>query len=232
MPSNELTNCSLGSWLRWSRAKLSRPLTWSTPISGGLKTKTAPLTLSSRSRRMCWSKPSRSVIMRDESIGPLHGVPLNKRHDCHRRIRTTSGSQVRKDSFPLPTRLRSNAESRWRDYPRQNQHAGNGDPYRQTSIFGRTNNPYDKRLTSGGSSAGKQQRLRLGCLQEVWVVLVGFDRVPHILRHRGLKPTSGRIRWMVMFRLLEERWPMRLVWVRWLERCRCFSLFVCWLVRE
>ena len=135
---------------------------------------------------------------RGESIGPLHGVPLTiKDTIATAGIRTTSGSRARKDFIPSAD---ATAVARLKAAGAiilgKTNTPEMAIPYETDNpIFGRTNNPYDARMTAGGSSGGEAAaiaaRLSPG---GVGSDLSGSIRVPaHFCGIVGLKPTSSRI---------------------------------------
>ncbi|MDQ3474039.1 MAG: amidase [Acidobacteriota bacterium] len=138
------------------------------------------------------------VIMRGEAVGPLHGVPLTiKDTIATAGIRTTSGSRLRKDFIPT---VDATAVARLKAAGAIILGKTNTPemalPYETDNpIFGRTNNPYDDRLTSGGSSGGEAAAIAFGLSPGgVGSDLSGSIRVPaHFCGVVGLKPTSGRI---------------------------------------
>lgn len=139
-----------------------------------------------------------ALIMRGEAVGPLHGVPLTiKDTIATAGARTTSGSRVRKDFIPSAD---ATAVARLKAAGAiilgKTNTPEMAIPYETDNpIFGRTNNPYDERLTSGGSSGGEAAAIA-ACLSPggVGSDLSGSIRVPaHFCGIVGLKPTSGRI---------------------------------------
>ena len=132
------------------------------------------------------------------AIGPLHGVPLTiKDTIATAGIRTTSGSRVRKDFIPTTD---ATAVARLKAAGAiilgKTNTPEMAIPYEtENPIFGRTNNPYDEQLTSGGSSGGEAAAIAAGLSPGgVGSDLSGSIRVPaHFCGIVGLKPTSGRI---------------------------------------
>ncbi len=137
-------------------------------------------------------------IMRGESTGPLHGVPLSVKSSisvagmrCEAGSRLRAGSVAREDAT-LVQRLRSagaiilgttNAPELLMAWETDNL------------LYGRTNNPWDLSCTAGGSSGGEAAAIVSGMSAGG----VGSDgggsiRVPaHFCGICGLKPTPGRI---------------------------------------
>ena len=135
---------------------------------------------------------------RDSSLRPLFGVPVTiKDTIATAGIRTTSGSRVREDFVP---KLDAPAVARLRAAGAiilgKTNTPEMAIPYETDNpIFGRTNNPYDPRLTPGGSSGGEAAAIA-ACLSPggVGSDLSGSIRVPaHFCGIVGLKPSSDRI---------------------------------------
>ena len=137
-------------------------------------------------------------LLKGDEIGPLHGVPLTiKDTIATAGIRTTSGSRLRQDYVPFE------------DAPAVNRLKAAGAiilgktntpemaiPYETDNpLFGRTSNPYDRRLTCGGSSGGEAAAIA-ACMSPAGLGsdLSGSIRVPaHFCGIVGLRPTSGQI---------------------------------------
>ena len=144
------------------------------------------------------AKRAEAGLAQRDALGPLHGVPITIKDTIDTAgIRTTSGSRVKENHVPsvdavAVTRLKAagaiilgktNTPEMAIPYETDNP------------IFGRTNNPYDQRLTPGGSSGGEAAAIA-ACLTSggVGSDLSGSIRVPaHFCGIVGLKPTSGRI---------------------------------------
>ena len=136
------------------------------------------------------------ALARNEQNGPLHGVPLTVKDTIETQgLRTTSGSQLRKNYVPsrdasVVARLKAagaiilgktNTPEMALPYETNNP------------VFGRTNNPHDLKLTPGGSSGGEAAAIA-ACLSPAGVGsdLSGSIRVPaHFCGIVGLKPTTG-----------------------------------------
>jgi Asp-tRNA(Asn)/Glu-tRNA(Gln) amidotransferase A subunit family amidase len=132
------------------------------------------------------------------SMQPLLGVPVTiKDTIATAGIRTTSGSRVREDFVP---KLDAPAVARLKAAGAiilgKTNTPEMAIPYETDNlIFGRTNNPYDPRLTPGGSSGGEAAAIA-ACLSPggVGSDLSGSIRVPaHFCGIVGLKPSSDRI---------------------------------------
>jgi Asp-tRNA(Asn)/Glu-tRNA(Gln) amidotransferase A subunit family amidase len=135
---------------------------------------------------------------RGEVLGPLHGIPVTVKDTIETaRLRTTSGS-LRRDQFvprvdaPAVARLKAagaiilgktNTAEMAMDYTAENP------------VFDRTVNPYDPRLTPGGSSGGEAAAIA-SCMSPggIGSDLAGSIRIPaHFCGVAGLKPTVGRV---------------------------------------
>jgi amidase len=144
------------------------------------------------------ARAAEGEIMRGHEVGLVHGVPYTVKDTIETGgLRTTSGSLLRAGHVPLE------------DAPAVARLKGAGGillgktnvpemaiPYEcDNPVFGRTNNPYDLALTSGGSSGGEAAAIS-ACLSPAGLGsdLSGSIRVPaHFCGIAGLKPTSGRI---------------------------------------
>src|SRR5256886_15540749 len=139
-----------------------------------------------------------SGLSKGERAGPLHGVPFTVKDTIDTQgLRTTSGTQIRahhvtERDAPVVARLKAagaiilgktNTPEMAVPYETDNP------------VFGRTNNPYDLKLTPGGSSGGEAAAIA-ACLSPAGVGsdLSGSIRVPaHFCGIAGLKPTTGRV---------------------------------------
>lgn len=139
-----------------------------------------------------------AAIMRGDDVGMLHGVPITIKDTIETKgLKTTSGSVLRarhvpdKDA-PAVTRLKEAGAILLAktNVPEM------AIPYEcDNPVFGRTNNPHDLRLTSGGSSGGEAAAIS-ACLSPAGLGsdLSGSIRVPaHFCGIIGLKPTTGRV---------------------------------------
>jgi len=144
------------------------------------------------------AREAEAAIMRGDDVGLLHGVPVTIKDTIETKgLKTTSGSALRaqhvpdKDA-PAVARLKeagaillgkTNAPEMAIPYECDNL------------VFGRTNNPHDLRLTSGGSSGGEAAAIS-ACLSPAGLGsdLSGSIRVPaHFCGIVGLKPTTGLV---------------------------------------
>jgi amidase len=144
------------------------------------------------------AREAESAVMRGDVRGPLHGVPVTIKDTIDTRgLRTTCGSALHSERVPAVDataveRLKAagvivlgktNASEMAMTYEASNP------------VFGRTNNPHDVRLTSGGSSGGEAAAIS-ACLSPAGLGsdLMGSIRVPaHFCGIFGLKPTTGRV---------------------------------------
>ncbi|HYJ87370.1 MAG TPA: amidase [Pyrinomonadaceae bacterium] len=142
------------------------------------------------------AKEAEAALMRGESTGPLHGVPLTIKDTIETKgLRSTSGSLLRADFIPpadapAVARLKAagaiilgktNAAEMAMDYTADNR------------VFGRTNNPHDSERTPGGSSGGEAAAIAT-CMTAggLGSDLAGSIRIPsHFCGIAGLKPTVG-----------------------------------------
>jgi len=144
------------------------------------------------------ARAAEGAVMRGESLGPLHGVPVTVKSSIEvAGLRCEAGTRLRagvvaSGDAPLVTRLRragavvlgtTNTPELLMAWETDNL------------LYGRTNNPWDLARTPGGSSGGEAAALASGCSAGG----VGSDgggsiRVPaHFCGICGLKPTPGRI---------------------------------------
>jgi Asp-tRNA(Asn)/Glu-tRNA(Gln) amidotransferase A subunit family amidase len=144
------------------------------------------------------ARRAEALMAGGEAIGPLHGVPLTiKDTIATAGIRTTSGSRIRKDFIPSTDAIAvARLKAAGAIVLGKTNTPEMAIPYETDNpLFGRTNNPYDERLTPGGSSGGEAAAIA-ACLSPggVGSDLSGSIRVPaHFCGIVGLKPTSGRI---------------------------------------
>lgn len=144
------------------------------------------------------ARAAEAVLMRGESVGGLHGVPVTIKDTIETAgIRTTSGSKMRVDYIPQTdapavARLKAagaiilgktNAAEMAMDYTADNP------------VFGRTNHPLNHDLTPGGSSGGEAVAIATHMSPGgLGSDLAGSVRIPaHFCGICGLKPTTGRV---------------------------------------
>src|SRR5207237_4087179 len=138
------------------------------------------------------------ALSKGEITGPLHGVPLTVKDTIDTQgLRTTSGTRIRahhvpERDAPVVARLKAagaiilgktNTPEMAIPYETDNP------------VFGRTNNPYDLKLTPGGSSGGEAAAIAAHLSPAgIGSDLSGSIRVPaHFCGIAGLKPTTGRV---------------------------------------
>jgi len=144
------------------------------------------------------AKIAEEAVMRGDSLGALHGIPITIKDTIETAgIRTTSGSKMRADyvpqtDAPAVARLKAagaiilgktNPAEMAMDYTADNP------------VFGRTNHPQDANLTPGGSSGGEAVAIAT-CMSTggLGSDLAGSIRIPaHFCGIAGLKPTTGRV---------------------------------------
>lgn len=144
------------------------------------------------------ARDAEAAVMRRETLGPLHGVPVSIKSSldvaglrCEAGTRLRAGYVATEDA-PLVARLRqagaivlgvSNTPELLMAWETDNL------------LYGRTNSPWDLERTAGGSSGGEAAAIAAGMSAGG----VGSDgggsiRVPaHFSGICGLKPTPGRI---------------------------------------
>jgi len=144
------------------------------------------------------AREAEASVMRGDSLGPLHGVPISIKSSidvsgmrCEVGTKLRAGYVAQTDA-PLVSRLRragaiilgvTNTPELLMAWETDNL------------LYGRTNNPWDLACTAGGSSGGEAAAIASGCSAGG----VGSDgggsiRVPaHFCGICGLKPTPGRI---------------------------------------
>jgi Asp-tRNA(Asn)/Glu-tRNA(Gln) amidotransferase A subunit family amidase len=144
------------------------------------------------------ARVAEAALMRGDSTGALHGVPVTIKDTIETAgLRTTSGSTIRQDyvpavDAPAVARLRqagaivlgkTNAAEMAMDYNADNP------------VFGRTNHPLDPKLTPGGSSGGEAVAIATGMSPGgLGSDLAGSVRIPaHFCGIAALKPTTGRV---------------------------------------
>ena len=149
-------------------------------------------------KAMDQAKDAEAVVMRGDALGWLHGVPVTIKDTIEAAgLRTTSGSAMRAEFIPerdAPSVARLKAAGAIilgktdtaemaMDYTTDNP------------LFERAVNPYDRLLTTGGSSGGEAAAIAT-CMSPggIGSDLAGSVRIPaHFCGIAGLKPTVGRI---------------------------------------
>lgn len=144
------------------------------------------------------AREAEEALMRGDVSGALHGVPVTVKDTIDTAgLRTTCGSALRADYVPAVdatavARLKAagaivlgktNVAEMAMTYEADNP------------VFGRTNNPHNLSLTSGGSSGGEAAAISCGLSPAgIGSDLMGSIRVPaHFCGVVGLKPTTGRV---------------------------------------
>ncbi len=144
------------------------------------------------------AREAESAVMRNGETGALHGVPITIKDTIETKgLRTTSGTRLRAQFVPEED---ATAVARLRNAGAIILGKTNvpemAIPYEcDNPLFGRTNNPHDLSLTSGGSSGGEAACVS-ACLSAAGLGsdLSGSIRVPaHFCGVVGLKPTIGRV---------------------------------------
>jgi len=135
-----------------------------------------------------------AALARDESRGPLHGVPMTVKDSFQTAgMRTTSGAPElsshipQEDAWPV-ARLR---EAGAIIFGKTNLPIYAGDLQSYNEVFGTTNNPYDRSRTPGGSSGGSAAALACGFTPlELGSDIGGSIRLPsHMAGVVGHKPS-------------------------------------------
>jgi Asp-tRNA(Asn)/Glu-tRNA(Gln) amidotransferase A subunit family amidase len=143
------------------------------------------------------AREAEAAIMRGD-VGMLHGVPVTIKDSIETKgLKTTSGSVLRARHVPEKD---APAVASLKDAGAillgKTNVSEMAIPYEcDNPVFGRTNNPHDLRLTSGGSSGGEAAAIS-ACLSPAGLGsdLSGSIRVPaHFCGIFGLKPTTGRV---------------------------------------
>ena len=138
------------------------------------------------------------AILKGREVGPLHGLPITIKDTIETKgLRTTSGSRLGRSYVPdrdatVVSRLRAAGAIILgkTNVPEM------AIPYEcDNPVFGRTNNPNNPLMTSGGSSGGEAASIAAHMSPAgVGSDLSGSIRVPaHFCGIAGLKPTTGRI---------------------------------------
>src|SRR5215211_3560739 len=139
-----------------------------------------------------------AALARNETWGPLHGVPMTLK-DGHSvaGMRTTAGFEALADYVPpedgtVAARLKAGGAI---IVGKTNVPVLLGDFQTDNPIFGRTNNPWDLDRTPGGSGGGACAAVAAGLVPlEVGSDLGGSIRIPaHFCGVFGLKPTEHRV---------------------------------------
>ena len=144
------------------------------------------------------ARKAEDAVMRGDKLGTLHGVPITIKDTIETKgLRTTAGSSLFQGHVPqtdAPSVALLKAAGAIvlgkTNVPEM------AIPYECSNpLFGRTNNPYDLELTSGGSSGGEAAAIS-ACLSSAGLGsdLSGSIRVPaHFCGIAGLTPTPGLV---------------------------------------
>lgn len=156
------------------------------------------------------------ALARDESWGPLHGVPFTLK-DAHATagVRNTLGfpafDHVPPHDGTVAARLKAAGAIL---VGKTNVATLLGDYQTSNTIFGRTNNPWNLERTPGGSSGGAAAAIASGMTPfDVGTDLSSSIRLPaHFCGIYGLKPTEHRISLNGVFPLpFESPRPVRIM---------------------
>jgi len=148
-----------------------------------------------------------AAIVKGESVGPLHGLPIaHKDLQSTRGIRTTYGSPIYRDFVPDSDSLVVERLKRAGVITIGKTNVPEFGAGSQTfnPVFGATRNPYDLARTSGGSSGGAAAALACGFMP----IADGSDmggslRNPaNFCNVVGLRPSPGRV----------PSWPVEMGW--------------------
>ncbi len=144
------------------------------------------------------ARQAEEAVMRDEGVGPLHGVPVSIKDLIFTRgVRTTMGSKLYEDFVPeedavLVARLKQAGAI---VMGKTNTPEFGLKPITDNIIFGPTRNPWNLGRTPGGSSGGGAAAVAAG----LGPVTVGNDgggsiRIPSSCCSLfGIKPQFGRV---------------------------------------
>ncbi|HKG46481.1 MAG TPA: amidase [Pyrinomonadaceae bacterium] len=144
------------------------------------------------------ARDAEAAVMRGETLGSLHGVPITVKDTIETAgLRTTSGSKMRSDYIPkhdAPAVARLKAEGAI-ILGKTNPAEMAMDYTADNPVFGRTNHPLNNDLTPGGSSGGEAVAIATGMSPGgLGSDLAGSVRIPaHFCGICGLKPTTGRV---------------------------------------
>jgi amidase len=144
------------------------------------------------------AREAEKSLLRGHAVGALHGVPLTIKDTIETKgLKTTSGSSLRAQHVPdADATAVARLKAAGAIILGKTNVPEMAIPYEcDNAIFGRTNNPYDVGLTSGGSSGGEAAAIS-ACLSPAGLGsdLSGSIRVPtHFCGIVGLKPTTGLI---------------------------------------
>ena len=144
------------------------------------------------------AKSAEAAVMQGEPLGPLHGVPISVKDNLYvKGVRTTFGSKlfehnVTQEDAPGVERLR-NAGAIFVGRTNSPEFGWKG--VTDNRVFGITRNPWNPKLTPGGSSGGASAAVATG----MGPVGIGTDgggslRIPaSFCNVFGFKPSFGRV---------------------------------------
>jgi amidase len=188
----------LATWIRQSRASASELVdAYLARIARYNPSLNAVVTLDEERARKR-AQEADAALARNETWGPLHGVPMTLK-DGHSvaGMRTTAGFEPLADYVPhedgtVAARLKAAGAI---IVGKTNVPVLLGDFKTDNPIFGRTNNPWDLDRTPGGSSGGAGAAVAAGLVPlEIGSDLSGSIRIPaHFCGVFGLKPTEHRV---------------------------------------
>lgn len=139
-----------------------------------------------------------AALARSENWGPLHGVPVTIKDGFEiKGVRTTGSYKPLSDYVPErnPTVVARLRDAGAIILGKTNMSLLAADFQTDSPIFGRTNNPWDRARTPGGSSGGSGAAVAAGLSPlDVASDLGGSVRIPaHYCGVFGLKPTEHRV---------------------------------------
>jgi amidase len=153
------------------------------------------------------AKEADAKIARQESLGPLHGLPVaHKDLFLTKGVKTTFGSPIYKDNVPdidsLPVERLKNAGAISLGKTNTPEFGAGSQTF--NALFGATLNPYDLSKTCGGSSGGGAVALATGMVALAdGTDLAGSLRNPaNFCNLVGMRPSVGRV----------PSWPEQLGW--------------------
>ncbi len=153
------------------------------------------------------AKEADAKIARQESLGPLHGLPVaHKDLFLTKGVKTTFGSPIYKDNIPdidsLPVERLKNAGAISLGKTNTPEFGAGSQTF--NTLFGATLNPYDLSKTCGGSSGGGAVALATGMVALAdGTDLAGSLRNPaNFCNLVGMRPSVGRV----------PSWPEQLGW--------------------
>src|SRR5256714_3286531 len=144
------------------------------------------------------ARDAQDAIIRGREVGPLHGLPITIKDTIETKgLRTTSGSQLRRDYVPdRDATVVAQLKAAGAIILGKTNVSEMAIPYETDNpVFNRANNPKNLLMTPGGSSGGEAAAIAAH-MSPVGVGsdLSGSIRVPaHFCGIAGLKTTTGRI---------------------------------------